>query len=123
MDTIVGEPLCPNMSHINFNIEGNGTTYQVAINFNKILTSTSSDKLNNLEVVTYPNPATDYLYWNNINGDNLNSEISVYNQVGQRVKYFNSKQSSMNVSELNSGIYLLEVICNKNRYVKKFIKK
>jgi hypothetical protein len=61
---------------------------------------------NNLKV--YPNPTADYIY---IQSD-FNYTSKVYNTVGQLVLNSNSKQ--INVIDLPSGVYLLQLESNNN---------
>jgi len=81
-----------------------------------IQTNTLSE--NNIKV--YPNPAQ-----NNINIKLNNSEqithIYLYNSLGKLVKSTNVETPNLDVSELNSGIYFLEIQTNYNIYSKTII--
>lgn len=63
-------------------------------------------------VVLYPNPATEIL---NLNIDRAFSEtleITIYNTLGQKVKTFKNVSSSdlnLDISDLNTGLYLLRI--------------
>ena len=59
-------------------------------------------------VKVYPNPATDYLYIKS----NLNYQSTLYNVAGQRVLESSSKQ--LNVIDLPSGVYLLQLKSENN---------
>ena len=54
-------------------------------------------------VKVYPNPATDYLFIKS----NLNYQSTLYNVAGQRVMQSNAK--TLNVVDLPSGVYLLQL--------------
>ena len=59
-------------------------------------------------VKVYPNPATDYLYIKS----NLNYQSTLYNVAGQRVMQSNAK--TLNVVDLPSGVYLLQLKSENN---------
>jgi len=69
----------------------------------------------------YPNPVIDVLY---LSIEDPLSRIDVYNSMGQLVKSFNNPDRQINVSELSSGMYLMNVTDQRgNLYKAKFIKK
>ena len=80
--------------------------------------SSDSFVLENFNI--YPNPATDVL---NISlDDNLILEkVTIYNSLGQVVK--TSKDAVVNVENMVSGVYFVEVITNQGKATKKVIKK
>jgi hypothetical protein len=61
----------------------------------------------------YPNPAQDDLY---ILGTHKIKSIELINTLGKRVAFYHFNKSiiRINVSELNSGIYLIQVIDENN---------
>ena len=59
-------------------------------------------------VKVYPNPATDYLFIKS----NLNYQSTLYNVAGQRVLESSSKK--LNVVDLPSGVYLLQLKSENN---------
>ena len=59
-------------------------------------------------VKVYPNPATDYLFIKS----NLNYQSTLYNVAGQRVMQSNAK--TLNVVDLPSGVYLLQLKSDNN---------
>jgi len=59
-------------------------------------------------VKVYPNPATDYLFIKS----NLNYQSTLYNVAGQRVLESSSKQ--LNVIDLPTGVYLLQLKSENN---------
>lgn len=79
-------------------------------NSNEILTTVS----------LYPNPTKDVLNIETNSATKLN--YSVINYLGQVVKSGSIENSSINVSNLNAGIYILEVNDGQKSVTKKFIK-
>jgi hypothetical protein len=72
------------------------------------------------ELHTYPNPAVDVMY---LSIDDQLSRIDIYNSVGQMVKSLNRPDRKVNISDLTSGIYMLNVTDVKGTiYRSKFIK-
>ena len=59
-------------------------------------------------IKVYPNPATDYLFIKS----NLNYQSTLYNVAGQRVMQSNAK--TLNVVDLPSGVYLLQLKSENN---------
>src|SRR5690554_6411952 len=84
------------------------------------LTTSSTNHFikNNFNV--YPNPATDIL---NIGLENnlVLEKVTIYNNLGQVVKI--SKDAVVNVENMVSGVYFVEVITNQGKATKKVIKK
>ena len=78
--------------------------------------------LDNLSL--FPNPADDIVYLK-MNGNSTSTiDISVYNTLGQKVKEFRKVASdnlSLNLSELNSGIYFLKLVEGENSVTKRLI--
>ena len=69
----------------------------------------------------YPNPASDVL---NISAQNTINIVEIYNVLGQKVIRMNVEDTSaeINVSNLNSGIYLIKYEINNRTSTKKFVK-
>ena len=87
----------------------------------KTIGGTTSVEENEVSFGIYPNPVDDYLY---INTNETVKEIHIYNMLGMTV-YQTAKYNgnSINVSELNNGMYLMKVITENGESVKRFIKK
>jgi hypothetical protein len=81
----------------------------------------SIDKNNLLEISLYPNPAKGKL---NISAKNIIESATIYNILGKKVKSFtvNAKTSSLDVSVLSRGIYILKYTANNTVGSMKFIK-
>ena len=69
----------------------------------------------------YPNPAIDIL---NISAQSTINNIEIYNVLGQKVIRMSLEDTSaeINVSNLNSGIYLIKYEINNRTSTKKFVK-
>jgi hypothetical protein len=84
-------------------------------------TTVSVSELASMSVNIYPNPVDEVLY---LESDETITSVVIYNMMGQAVRNEQIVENSINVNELNKGIYLIEIISdNNNRAVKRFIKK
>jgi hypothetical protein len=81
----------------------------------------STDKNNIVNVSLYPNPAKGSL---NISAQNKIESATIYNVLGKKIKSFtvNAKTSSLDVSGLSRGIYILKYTANNAVGSMKFIK-
>ena len=84
-------------------------------------TTMSSDSFTASKVKLYPNPTSNVL---NIESLGTIQTISVYNVLGQEVinKALNSASTSLDVSSLNSGIYVVKTVVDGVTSSTKFIK-
>jgi hypothetical protein len=84
-------------------------------------TTMSSDSFEASKVKLYPNPTSNVL---NIESLGTIQTISVYNVLGQEVinKALNSTSTSLDVSSLNSGIYVVKTVVDGVTSSTKFIK-
>ncbi|MFY8097697.1 MAG: T9SS type A sorting domain-containing protein, partial [Flavobacterium sp.] len=94
------------------------TDAQVSQLYNNNTLSTSDFDQNNLEVALYPNPVQDIL---NINVDNAIKSVEIYNIQGQKV--LNSTSNEVDMSSLNSGIYLVKITDENNSIATKKVVK
>jgi hypothetical protein len=72
------------------------------------------------EFSVYPNPATNVLYITSDNNIPIN-EITIYNQLGQTVLHQNEANNSIDVSALQPGIYILELVSGDLKLRKKLV--
>ncbi len=85
------------------------------------INETEFDKNTNLQV--YPNPATSEISFALPNNEIIES-IKIYNLNGQIVKYIiKPDQTTIDVLDLNSGLYFIRIDTEANRYLSKMIKK
>ena len=119
-------------------------TYSTAGTFSVTLTATNSfgsddttitfvviddvkvDKYNsNPDIKIYPTPANDVLNINNI-PLTKNAKINIYDIVGNIVYNseinYNEKNKTLNISNLNEGVYFIKINADNFSYVKKFSK-
>ncbi|QOD60889.1 T9SS type A sorting domain-containing protein [Polaribacter haliotis] len=97
------------------------TIYVDNVYFYKSNTASIKDNtLANLSL--YPNPATNFV---TISADNTIDKVSVYNILGKTVKTISVNDTSKNIdiSDLNSGIYLIKFTVNNAVGTAKFIKR
>jgi hypothetical protein len=87
--------------------------------FQPIVTAVSSIEIEG-NVSVYPNPASRKLYVKNAE----NSVISIYRLNGALVKTLNNagRDAEIDVSEMETGIYILKIQSNNNVLVSKFMK-
>ena len=94
---------------------------------NSNCTVLGTNDFENNKLQLYPNPATNEL---NVQLDNVTTDykIAIYNTLGSLL-YENNNQlskinNSLNISQLNSGIYFIQITDSENRiYQNRFIKK
>jgi hypothetical protein len=71
-----------------------------------------------LAINTYPNPAKDFIYFDNIEGD-----VSIFDLAGKKIQGFTiSKSQPVNVNHLAAGTYIIKIQNEKGTYQDKFIK-
>lgn len=83
----------------------------------------STSELNKTEaVVVYPNPTSDQI---NLQADQNITEVKVTNYLGQIVNVYemNETQSSIDMSQLESGVYFIEVTTEASQHTIKVVKK
>lgn len=76
----------------------------------------------NIELKIYPNPTSSTI---TISSENIPEYISIYSMTGNILKYVkpNSSNSTINVTDFNSSIYMVRVFVNNQFINQKFIKK
>jgi hypothetical protein len=75
------------------------------------------------KVEIFPNPASEVLYFRNINVNSKRS-ISIFNMNGQMLSenYINANQKSLDISNLPVGIYSVKIQTESETIYKKFVK-
>jgi hypothetical protein len=110
----------------NINTSGNTVAYtwaidDININYsNNTVLGTKEEVLNakdNIEV--YPNPVTDYL---TIKSDSKINKVEIYDVSGRNMKS-NLNGDKIDVTNLNSGNYIINIETKEGKTSKKFIKK
>ena len=64
---------------------------------------------NDIDLKLYPNPTTDYFY---LSGEINNAELSVFNNIGQKVLSEHWSKDKVNVELLPSGLYFVRIVKN-----------
>lgn len=109
----------PNVAPGNHVITRNNTTklYFIRTTYSEL--GTEVVDLQTIKI--YPNPASDVL---NIHLDAqiLINKINIYNITGQLIKSFGN-ENSLQIGDLNQGVYMIEIDTNHGKEIKKFIKK
>jgi len=82
-----------------------------------------SDADLNSKIGIYPNPAQDYFEFKGLSGTKIVS-THIYSTNGSLAKTVNSDESKINVSNLKSGVYIVQTkTANGNTFTNKLIKK
>lgn len=81
---------------------------------NPILLNSNISKLENI-ITVFPNPANDLVY---INGTEENCKIEIYNMLGSLCSSELIINNSINVNELNEGVYIYKLISLDNQIIK-----
>ncbi len=80
----------------------------------------STESLNKVSFKMYPNPATgSTLFIKSSNGDSMN--ITIYSTLGQQVINKKNVSSSINISSLESGIYIVQIRQGTSLHTRKLI--
>jgi len=79
-----------------------------------------SDLNNELDFSIYPNPAGKDIFIKMTNEEVI-EEISIFNQLGQKVLVINRPSGSINISKLEQGIFIVELTYEKNKLRKKLL--
>jgi len=114
-----------NLTAGNYFIKISGTSetgsYNFELNPQNVLSTTDFELKKN--ILVYPNPSNSIITIQNNSGQTIQS-ISMYNMVGTKVKVFKNPESRINISNLTSGIYFLQLktdigVANKKLIVNK----
>ena len=89
------------------------------INITSTPAPSSIESVDNGELAIFPNPVKDVL---TINYDKAIRQIDVYDVFGKLVKTFKTVSNSINLSELSSGVYMLNMQTEDGLVIKKIVK-
>ena len=64
---------------------------------------------NDIDLKLYPNPATDYFY---LSGETNNTELSIFNSIGQKVRSDQWSEDKVNIELLPAGLYFVRIVKN-----------
>ena len=101
------------------NNTANGSSFAARVGILSLLSS-ETFMANNIKLS--PNPVTDIL---NIENDYQINSIKIYNQLGQMVfgKEINNNKTQLDLSVINSGIYIVSIETEKGTINHKIVKK
>ncbi len=98
--------------------DGDNTYLDNILFSNEMFTGVTEHKTDDLTI--YPNPATNQVYIDNKNGTLL-SEVNIFSQVGQQVLHTMNPTNPLDISTLDNGIYIMEIISNQSASREKLI--
>lgn len=87
------------------NAIGCNSTFEVI----ELCTDNVMDNDNNQQITIYPNPARNEIFISNTTG-NTKFKVSIFNQLVKLVLTKNANTGHTDISLLNQGIYIIEVI-------------
>ncbi len=105
-------------AHIRISVTDNddGSSAEADYYFN-MMAPTSTGELVVRSIQVFPNPAADII--NVTDSFNDIAEISVYNVIGRQVQTYNANPNGQyNVSDLKSGLYLMQLIDTKGAIIR-----
>lgn len=91
---------------------------------NLLLSNLATENFNEISLNLYPNPTTNNLIIQNYDDNLIGSDAIIYNALGQNVLNFTlrSNKTQLDVSQLQSGIYWVQIANGKQTKNLKFIK-
>lgn len=78
----------------------------------------STDEVSINDFKVYPNPATDYI---TISSQHNIDAVEIYNTLGQSIFRKEQDVNTINVQDIESGIYLLKIYSGKSSVSKKIV--
>jgi hypothetical protein len=81
----------------------------------------NTTNVNAAQLSVYPNPATDILNISLSNGTRIET-VNIYNVSGKLVNNFKLNGNQIDISQLNNGVYMVEVLTANGSYKTKFVK-
>ena len=103
--------------------KGNSVLYVDNLNFDNLITSTSSVKIKKNLFSLYPNPASDFVFLKTDLANNSEATLNIYNIIGElaRTEKLKSNQEKINIGDLNCGVYMLEIKSKESSEKQKLI--
>ena len=119
LSTCEAQSICNYLANPNggITISNNATGCNNQAEVEEACTVFTPEILLNSEFLIFPNPVKNKLFILNKNGIVVN-EVTIYNQLGQKVIHVNQQTEKINVSMLRQGMYIIELGSNnlKIRY-------
>lgn len=85
-------------------------------------TLSNNDFIINEDIKVYPNPVSDFLYFNNLTNRKIN-KILMFNGIGQLVFETNQDINKLDMNDFKSGVYILKIFEGNSETNLKIIKK
>lgn len=102
-----------------YNFTSSGTFDAYVLKLNQNITTDVFETRKGLNFIAYPNPTNNQL---TIKGDiGLIQQIKIIELLGKTIKTMSSSET-INVSDLNTGIYFIEITTNEKTLTQRFIK-
>lgn len=115
--TKYGEPECVNDT-LSFNVKWNDDTVNYKIVFDYV--SSEEETQIKADFNIYPNPTEDIIHFELNDKINL---LELYDLSGQKLRIFqNIEDNQVDISNIKSGVYILQVVCNNDKWTTKIIK-
>jgi hypothetical protein len=96
-------------------------TERVTLNYDATLSIEDKEVFNSV-IKLYPNPVENVLQISNTSDIRIN-KVEIYTILGKKIQEIKNPKSSLNISQLSKGIYLLNVFTEKGKITKKIVKK
>jgi len=95
-------------------------TERVTLNYDATLSVEDKEVFNSV-IKLYPNPVENVLQISNTSDIRIN-KVEIYTILGKKIQDIKNPKSSLDISQLSKGIYLLNVFTEKGKITKKIIK-
>ena len=126
---VITVPINPEIENYTLNVEVYKSLLPTECDYSTLTdTLTQAVVLSNTEneieeqIQVFPNPTNGLLNIEVNNNFQINS-ISLYNLIGTKILVINNPKNELDLSNLNSGIYLLEIRTDKGKVVERIVKK
>jgi hypothetical protein len=96
-------------------------TDTASIEFTTPLSQSVSFSDTEYELLIYPNPAKEILFFE-VNNDIQILSISLFNMLGSKILEINNPVNELNLNEINTGVYFINIETNKGKLIKRFLK-
>jgi hypothetical protein len=96
-----------------------GSTIRSTFDYNNVLSINDVPNVKQFNVSVFPNPSQDYI---TVKSSETITNVEIYSALGKEV--MSTTLKTINISELSSGIYLMNISLNSgNKVVRKLVKK
>ncbi len=85
------------------------------------INSITNLQIENESISVFPNPSHEFISISTARKNELIESFRIFDQLGRVVKSEIYSDETINIRELKSGLYFIEVVSNKGKYFKKFV--